>query len=98
MRFRGPQALQDISGQRPPPSTQSPLPEPRCQSGRNAPRKKAALTAEPCCASDSSPALNHRASLTEFQNHTTTPKGWDDAVKGLPLRSDKRKLHALDSA
>src|SRR5258708_27683644 len=34
-------------------------------------RKKTALAAEPCCASDSK-------SLMEFQGHTTTPQGWPE--------------------
>src|SRR6266478_4323721 len=73
------------SGQHPPPSTQSPTPEPCSKSGNNAPiEKKTALAAEPCCASDSK-------SLMEFQCHTTTPQGWPE------LKGNSNRLKMLDS-
>src|SRR5580700_1042534 len=65
-----------FSGQRSPPSTPSPAPEPCSHSGNKRSRENAALAAEPWCAQNSSPTeplLGYRA---KFLIHTTTPKGW----------------------
>ncbi len=82
-----------FSGQHPPPSTQSPTPEPCSKSGTNAPiEKKPALAAGPCCASDCNWAIRLGLEfLTEFQGHTTTPQGWPK------LEAHSHVLKTMDS-
>ena len=54
--------------------------------------KQTALAAKPCCASDSNCATalrSHRAFLTEFLSHATTPKGWPSLLSPRALVSTR---------
>src|ERR1700732_3434310 len=56
--------------------------------GQECSNEKTALAAEPCCAPDCSCATPWSASsLTEFQAHTTTPKGWPPLVSAFSVSS-----------
>src|SRR2546421_12064534 len=66
--------------------------------GQERSKEKTALPAEPCCAPDCSCTTScSSSSLTEFQDHTTTPKGWPLLISSFrfQIRSDPLPLRRL---